>query len=76
MVLMPALDSFKQARRHIWPFLKMNAKLFLALVLTMAFTSARLFAQTETAKYERIGVEQGLSHSAINCILQNRHGFS
>jgi ligand-binding sensor domain-containing protein len=34
-----------------------------------------LLAQYRPIKFERIGPEQGLSQSTVNCILQDHHGF-
>ncbi len=47
---------------------------FLALVISgcVPFHS---FAQTNEIKFERISVEEGLSQSGVNCILQDGQGF-
>ncbi len=47
---------------------------FLALAISgcVPFHS---FAQTNEIKFERISVEEGLSQSGVNCILQDRQGF-
>ena len=36
---------------------------------------AFLLAQNQPVKFERIGLEQGLSQNSVRCILQDRKGF-
>ncbi len=43
--------------------------------LLFPHSSAVLHAQTHSLKFERLSTAQGLSHSTVNCILQDRKGF-
>lgn len=45
------------------------------IILFPIGTTATLLAQHRQVKFERIGLEQGLSQSTVNCILQDRRGF-
>jgi diguanylate cyclase (GGDEF)-like protein len=49
-------------------------------VATLALSSLCLsagqgFAEARNVRFERLSLEQGLSQSHVNCILQDRHGF-
>ncbi len=46
----------------------------LALVFCLC-SHAVLLAQPQNLKFERLSIEQGLSQSAVKCILQDRKGF-
>jgi ligand-binding sensor domain-containing protein len=46
----------------------------LILLLNLHF-SVNLYAQTDDIKFERISIEHGLSHSCVQCILQDSRGF-
>jgi len=45
------------------------------LALLALTPPALLPAQNRPVKFERIGIEQGLSQSTVWCILQDRQGF-
>ena len=47
----------------------------LAIVSLLLTFSPLLLAQNRPVKFERIGLEQGLSQSVVQCILQDRQGF-
>ena len=46
-----------------------------SLLVSLALASAPLWAQVPAVRFEHISVEDGLSHSAVNAIEQDRHGF-
>jgi len=54
-----------------WCMLVMRSSLIFALLLPVQ----NLDAQNPPAKFERIAVAEGLSQSAVNCMLQDRQGF-
>ncbi|MGH7451998.1 MAG: hypothetical protein ACRENG_11660 [bacterium] len=45
------------------------------LTLATLNSPALLLAQNRPVKFERIGLEQGLSQSSVYCILQDHQGF-
>ena len=49
--------------------------LFLLALFFCPSSRAVLHAQTPDLKFERLSIAQGLSHSTVNCILQDRKGF-
>lgn len=50
-------------------------RILLTLSLALQFSFVPLFAQNDQVKFQRLGLEQGLSQSTIFCILQDRRGF-
>ena len=46
----------------------------LALCL-VTFFSFQLFSQTHSIRFNRLGINDGLSQSTINCILQDKDGY-
>lgn len=53
---------------------KQQLKGLIIFVLILYFNIS-IIAQTQRMKFERVSVEQGLSQSTINCILQDSQGF-
>ena len=52
-----------------------QAQAFLLALVSCLCSRAVLHAQTPNLKFERLSIVQGLSHSTVNCILQDRKGF-
>ncbi len=50
-------------------------RILLTLSLALQFSFMPLFAQNDQVKFQRLGLEHGLSQSTIFCILQDRRGF-
>lgn len=54
---------------------KLCRRVLPVLSLATVLDFSLLLAQNEQIKFQRIGLEQGLSQSSILCMLQDRHGF-
>jgi ligand-binding sensor domain-containing protein len=61
-------------RRHLCPVLRITFFLFTAASAVIS-ASTPLFAQTETVIFERLSIDQGLSQSIVECMIQDRRGF-
>ena len=44
-------------------------------LLSSALVAVSLSAQERNIRFRRLSIDEGLSQSAVNCILQDRHGF-
>ncbi|MCP4658373.1 MAG: hypothetical protein GY856_23410, partial [bacterium] len=63
-----ALAVLGRAKRWRWLLIP-------SLLASLATTPPPLGAQTPATRFEHLSVEDGLSHSAIHDIAQDRHGF-
>ncbi len=53
----------------------MNRKITLYLGLAFIFLASALTAQEDAFQVRRLSVQEGLSQSSVNCILQDNKGF-
>ncbi len=62
-------------RRTISDSLKSHYRIFFFILVVFSFTGNRMMSQSNPIAADHITIEQGLSQSTVNCILQDSPGF-